>query len=366
LTITGKGSVSGSGSGKVSTGSGWVTEGETTSNVATGSKESKTQTIYRYLTKSVTGSTVSNALPTSISGRVSNTFEDIEIQPKGYVKLPAGYYPKDRYVFADVADASGESRPASDFSLTVSDVSGTSNVTVGELSDGYYPLTANNLSVSATLQAQEAGWFSTGNATDADVDGVTVGKMAAAVIASDTTGTTASVSVTPSAVSIAANKQASVSGKTRIDITPTTATSGISKYYIAVTGTSEETTTTNTVGVNISTKVTTGGYIPQDTTGSTTGTTAISTTTKANAKTGSTYYIPLATATFKQEGASFKSNGAGWVPANTTLLTLTTVQPVPSVANSGLSTYFNTTNDTTNANVTLTPTYSTSAGYVVA
>jgi len=189
--------------------------------------------------------------------------------------------------------------------------------------------------------------------------------MAAAVIASDTTGTTASVSVTPSAVSIA-NKTASVSGKTQIAVSPTTATSGISKYYIAVNGTSKETTTTNTVGVNISTKVTTGGYIPQDTTGSTTGTTAISTTTKANAKTGSTYYIPLATATFKQEGANFKSNGAGWVPANTTLLTLTTVQPVPSVANSGLSTYFDTTNDTTNANVTLTPTYSTSAGYVVA
>lgn len=368
LTLTGSGTVSGSGSGKVSTGAGWVSSGETTSNVATDSTSSQTATAYRYITKSVTGSTITGSLPTSISpARTSGTYEDIEIQPLGYVKIPAGFYSKDRYIFANVADASSEARPASNFGLTVSNISGNSAVSTGTLSNGYYPITANNLSVTATLAAQEAGWFSTGSATDSDTDGVTVGKMAAAVLSSNASGLTATISVTPSGVSIA-NKTASAgNGKEQIAVSPSTATSGINKYYIAVNGTSAETTLTGgTLSGNIKTKVTTAGYAPQDTTGHTTGSVSGSITATAATKTGSTYYIPLDTATFKQDTNSFKSDTAGWVPANTTLLSMTTVPVVPDVSNTGLSTYFTSTNDDQNANVTLQPTYTTDAGYVVA
>ena len=177
LTITGKGNVSGSGSGKVSTGTGWVTNGTTTSNTATSNKDSNTATIYRYIIKSVPGSTVSGSLPSSLS-RTAGTYEDIEIQPKGYVKIPAGYNPKDKYIFANIADASNEAQAASGYSLSISSISGSNTVTVGDIDgEGYYPVIANDLRVTGTLSASTAGWFSTGEATDNDTDSVTVGKI---------------------------------------------------------------------------------------------------------------------------------------------------------------------------------------------
>ena len=296
LTITGKGTVTGIGKGTVSTGTGWVTSGSTTSNdSASSSQDSKTATIYRYINKSVHGTAVTNSLPSSISGRTSGTYLDIEIQPKGYVKIPAGYNPLDRYVFANVADAAGESRAADGLSLSVSSVSGSSAVTVGTLSNGNYPITANNLSITATLTASTAGWFSSGSATDSDTDSVTVGTMPAATISGSSSNATATTTVAPGAVTIN-NAATDVSGKTKVTIAPVTATTGISTYYIPLKASAAANTTGTTSSISGSgtATVTKAGYAPT----SLTGTVSVSgtATAKTEAKSSSDYYIPLPTA----------------------------------------------------------------------
>lgn len=296
LTITGKGTVTGTGKGTVSTGTGWITSGSTTSNdSATASKDSNTATIYRYINKSVHGTAVTNSLPSSISGRTSGTYLDIEIQPKGYVKIPAGYNPLDRYVFANVADAAGESRAASGLSLSVSSVSGSSAVTVGTLSNGNYPITANNLSITATLTASTAGWFSSGSATDSDTDSVTVGIMPAATISGSSSNATATTIVAPGTITIN-NAATDISGKTKVTITPVTATTGISTYYIPLKASAAANTTGTTSSISGSgtATVTKAGYAPT----SLTGTISVSgtATAKTSQKSSSDYYIPLPTA----------------------------------------------------------------------
>lgn len=296
LTITGKGTVTGTGKGTVSTGTGWITSGSTTSNdSASSSQDSKTATIYRYINKSVHGTAVTNSLPSSISGRTSGTYLDIEIQPKGYVKIPAGYNPLDRYVFANVADAAGESRAASGFSLAVSSVSGSSAVTVGELSGENYPITANNLSITATLSASTAGWFSTGSATDSDTDSVTVGIMPAAIIGGSSSNATATTTVAPGTITIN-NAATDVSGKTKVTIAPVTATTGISTYYIPLKASAAANTTgtTSAISGDGTATVIKAGYAPA----SLTGTISVSgaATAKTSKKDSSDYYIPLPTA----------------------------------------------------------------------
>lgn len=175
LTATGKGTVTGTGQGTVSTGTGWITSGSTTSNAsASASKDSNTATTYGYIMKSVHGNAVTGSTPDSLT-RTSGTYLDIEIQPNGYLKIPAGYYPLDRYVFSNKANISGEATAASNYSLNISSISGSSNVSVGTLASGKYPIIANNVSVTGTLTAGTAGWFSSGEATDSDTDNVTVG-----------------------------------------------------------------------------------------------------------------------------------------------------------------------------------------------
>lgn len=71
---------------------------------------------------------------------------------------------------------------ASGFSLNITAASGSSDVSVGTLASGKYPITANNLSVTGTLSSSTNGYFTSGSATDSDVDGIVVGKMNAAAI----------------------------------------------------------------------------------------------------------------------------------------------------------------------------------------
>ena len=242
LTAKGKGTVSGAGSGQVSTGTGWVTSGTTSSNTSASSSETSNEaTTYGYILKSVHGNAVSGSLPTSLT-RTEGTYQDIEIQPYGYVKIPKGYNPIDKYVFANRADASGEANAASGYTLSVSSISGNSAVTVGTLSSGYYPITANNLSVTATLSAGTAGWFSSGSATDSDTDGVTVGKIAAG----------------------------SATGPTSLSASSATVTTGTNTITLTKTGV----TTTPTV---------TAGYVPSATASSATVALTASVTTKAAA-----------------------------------------------------------------------------------
>ena len=251
LTITGKGTVSGTGKGTVSTGTGWVTSGSTTSNAsASSSKDSNTATIYRYIMKSVPGSAVSNALPSSISGRTAGTYEDIEIQPKGYIKIPAGYNPTDKYIFANIADASGESRAASGYSLSVSSISGSSDVIVGTTkTNNKYPVTANNISVTATLSASTAGWFSSGSATDGDTDSVSVGYINEAEFS-----TTAGVTTITSAGYLPANTVVT----NLATVTPAFDGGALTSKGASATGTNATLETTNNSGISILAKGTAG------------------------------------------------------------------------------------------------------------
>lgn len=293
LTITGKGTVSGTGKGTVSTGTGWITAGSTTSNAsASSSQDSNTATIYRYIMKSVPGSAVSGSIPSSTTP--TSTTEYYEIQPKGYISIPAGYNPKERVIFANVADASGEARAASGYSLEISSISGSADVIAGEKTSNKYPIVANNISVTGTFKASTAGWFSTGSATDSDTDSVTVGYMPEAVIGGSVTGATATTTVAPGNVTIGAG--ADVSGKTKVAITPTTATTGITTYYIPIkaTAAANSSGTTSAISGSGSATVSTAGYAPATLTGSisVSGTA----TAKTSAKDSSNYYIPLPTA----------------------------------------------------------------------
>lgn len=250
LTATGSGVISGTGRGNVSTGSGWVTSGNTWSNTATDSL-SYSDTTQGYIIKSIHGNAVSGSVPTVPSGAVG-----IEIQPKGYIIIPAGYNPQDRYVYANAADVSDESRAASEFSLSISSVSGNSDVSVGTLSNNKYPIIANNLGITGTLTANIPGWFSTGSATDSDTDNVTVGKMAAAAgNISFAYGTTTTTSGTKKPVISKQNTPSGITNAADGNATTTVPSSGV---YVAIK------TAENTATLTAKETITTAGFVPTD------------------------------------------------------------------------------------------------------
>lgn len=201
LTAVGKGTVSGEGKGTISVGTGWISSGSLTSNSATDSKTSNEATTRGFIMKSVNGSSQAGTPPAD-NTLTSGSFQKIQLQPNSYVKLPAGYNPYDRYIWVASAGSSDVTQ-ASNFNLTVSNtsgISGASAVTVGTKNGTTYPVTANNLQVTATLTANTAGWFSTGSATDSDVDSITVGTINEAVASvSVTTNLTRKPSITRTA-----------------------------------------------------------------------------------------------------------------------------------------------------------------------
>lgn len=161
LTAQGSGTVTGKGKGTVTiNNAGWVNANTSeTSREDTGSQTSKVETIHKYIVKSVHGNTITNSLPTSLT-RENNSYEDIEIEPYGYVKIPAGYNPKDRYVYSNKANISDESQVAENISLDISNIIGNADVTIGTLNNNKYPITANNLTVNGTVNVGTQGWFS--------------------------------------------------------------------------------------------------------------------------------------------------------------------------------------------------------------
>lgn len=198
--------------------------------------------------------------------------------------------------------------------FNVSNISGSSDVSVGTLADGKYPITANNLSVTAAMSS--AGWVGTGNLTDSDTDNCTVGKMAAAA---------ASVSASVAAPTIEKVTQA-VTSKTQIlnSVDPATGTSGISKYYIAVKGKSGAVT-------QGSPSVGTAGYL--------TAASQITANGVAAGNQTSTYYIPVPTA-----AASVAASVAAPTIEKVTQAVSGKTQILssvdPTTATSGITTYY--------------------------
>ncbi len=103
--------------------------------------------------------------------------------------------------------------------------------------------------------------------------------------------------------------------------------------------------------------VTTAGYLGSTVTG-----TAQTVSVTADS-TGTSIYIPKAT--YSTSAGVTTITTAGYLPANTKVTNITTQTPTTSYANSGLSTYFS-AGSSSDYNVSITPRYSNSAGYVAA
>ena len=205
-------------------------------------------------------------------------------------------------------------KSASGYSLSVTSISGSSDVTVGTKdANNKYPLTANNISVTGTFSASTNGWFSSSSATDSDTDNVVIGKMAEAAITGTATNATATTTVAPGTVSIAKDTTA-VSGKTRLDYSVGTGTTEISTYYIAVkaTAAANSTGTTSAITGTVNASVTTAGYAPTSLTG--TGSVSGTATAKTSSKSSSVYYIPVPTAGFTVSNDKIYCSTAGYVP----------------------------------------------------
>lgn len=238
---------------------------------------------------------------TSNAGVMSSTASGKTVTTK---VTTGGWFAKNATSSASVNDASG-------FSLSITDKS-TTNITVGTVSNGYYPLSA---SLTGTFSASTAGWFSSGSATDSSV---VVGRVAAA-------------SVTPSVDSLTA-PSVTVSGTAN----GFTASSSATSYYVTVSGSgtngsvkAKETRTAGYVkeGYAISTASTitptitgSGGkvYIPagkaQNTTTTQTGATAsLSGTTITLTKS----LTPTVTAGYIASGTAANVSLSGTVPTET-------------------------------------------------
>lgn len=285
LTATGSGAVS-------IANAGWIS--------AINSFSSNTATTYGYITKSVAGSAISGSVPT-----VPSTAIGIEIQPKGYIIIPAGYYPKDRYVYANTADDAGEAEAASGFTLEVGSISGNSAVTVGSLSGGYYTLTANNLSVTATLKANPHGWFSQGSATDSDIDGVTIGKIAAGscTIAGGVLSTSG-FSKTDLALTLSSGSSTNMA-----NITLGAQDTSNYPYYFKVNGSTPAVSGNTTASVTAITDAHTAGYIPAKSATNWKAAQSASPTVSVNDTSNSTYVsLKGAAFTFSAGGTSCTPN----------------------------------------------------------
>lgn len=208
--------------------------------------------------------------------------------------------------------------------ITITDSVSTSIATTSIATD--YFITINNTVTNGSVKGKATAGATTGivaanashtsNATTIVPDvtgGNTTIYIPEATLTVQGINASATTTVAPGTVSIAANT-ASVSGKTRIAITPATSTANISTYYIAVRATAAANTTGTTSNISGTTtaSIGTGGYAPTGkvTTASITGTAKAVTSSKNS----SIYYLPVPTATFNTSGATIYCTTAGWVP----------------------------------------------------
>lgn len=239
---------------------------------------------------------------TSNAGVMSSTASGKTVTTK---VTTGGWFAKNATSSASVNDASG-------FSLSITDKP-TTNITVGAISNGYYPLSA---SLTGTFSASTPGWFSSGSATDSSV---VVGRVAAATItANNPTVSVTNGAVTPSVGGTVTSKISSIT------TTKPSGTDG-TDYVTINPGAAIATQPTATPSYKYSA---TAGYTP-----------AISSTTKTGTATnvtptingGTNYYLPKKTPAFDGGGLSGGglTAGAGSVSATGSSITLTEVSTKP-------------------------------------
>ena len=177
---------------------------------------------------------------------------------------------------------------------------GASSIQIGE---GYIT-TATTVNTTAVSASKSGGTVTSTAATTSTSVSQTI-YLKKAVIGGSITDATVTTTVAPGTVTIA--KGAAVSGKTQIDITPTTASSGISTYFLSVKATAAANTTgaTSSFSKTGNAVVTQEGYAPGGMTG------IFSVSGSATAKTSSAssvdYYLPIATVGV---GATISNGGA--------------------------------------------------------
>lgn len=268
----------------------------------------------------------------------------------------------DKNIVISVPGATGATGPI----LNIAD--STAVVSVGTVSGGYYPLT-NSLTGQTTYTT--GGWITTeglGNATDAEV---VVGKIAQSTLKNGTTtissgstvipsttasqtinigagyeaartvviapmssGTSAAAAVTGSKAATTptlADETTSLDGKTRITVTPTTASTGISKYYLSV---KTEAPATNFVASNLTKTINTAGYL------STTAQISIVDNAIKTTAASRLYYIPIdtASATVSITKAAVAPTASGSTATLSGKTSLGNISPV--TASTGINTYY--------------------------
>lgn len=293
---------------------GWVNVADNTDALSSGSLASTTKsntatTATEYFTIPTGGCTPSAALATLSSAGSSATSVTSR-----YFKVTPSTTHTAGYIAAGTLTGTVSNytvRAASSWSLSVSSISGSSEVSVGTLSSGYYPIVASNLSVTATGTASTAGWSSsTDSITDSDTDSQTVGKIKAG-----------SCSVSGGGLSGGGLSKGSGSvnaSGTGITLGTKTTTQPTSGSYITVTGSgSVSRAAVSRAGVTVTH---TAGYIPDQS--ATTVIAADSTTigaTSLSSNTATAYY-PISTVTPAFDGGGL--SGGGLTPSGSNLGTL--------------------------------------------
>lgn len=158
-----------------------------TSNVG-----SPTTKLTRYLKKGSVGVTLNSPVDNGTTTGTTVTTKNFKIS--GTKSVTPGWTTNSE---VSITEKGYTVRDASNFSLAVSSISGSSEVSVGSTADNddYLTVTANDLSVTATASASTQGWFSsTGSKKASNIDTQIVGKIKAAEF-ENITASTASTAV---------------------------------------------------------------------------------------------------------------------------------------------------------------------------
>jgi hypothetical protein len=210
----------------------------------------------------------------------------------------------------DIADALRSKGITSDDALAFTETS-------NEMADVINAITerdSDDLTVGSTVSAP-AGYYAE-----------TARKTIPTAILTASGSASATISATPGTVSIA-NKSASVTNKIQITASPSTSTSSISKYYMAVNATAAESSASGDIGGKASAWVRSAGYAGGPVTGS--GSISGTATVDIEEKTSDTYYLPIATGSCTVSGGGLTA-GSGAVSATGTNVSLTELSAAPS------------------------------------
>lgn len=335
ITAQGSGTVSGKGKGTVSTGTGYITSGSTTSNESASSSETSNVATKYY---TVAGSSVTSGQNLPSGGSAAGTAGYGK-----YAKVSAGYYPSDRYIGSGVS-AGSATTPATTVSPSVSSVSFAYNST-----NGNFDVTGSGSTTKSVTPTVSAGYVSTGTA------GTITGSASVAATAPIIAGQAALSGVSRKTPVI--SRKAKPDTDTWVDAASgaATTTKPTSGPYISVQ------TAAITENVTATASVTTSGYGTTDNHGI-----VNSAASNAGPKASALTYVPITTTTASVSGKTV-SYGTGWITGGsksvadgsaTTPATTITTNPTITVSTSGLITA------SYSGSKSVTPTVS--AGYVSA